>query len=623
MSIQKETGIDQKIIRRDFLQGFAIGMGALGLGCQTGGLFSKHSHSLSTEKGFNGQCTSSQQLGHFVRDSKHLSISFLNSKQTFDSHYDLIVVGAGLAGLSAAFTFQLGRNHKAKILVLDNSKQLFGHARINAFQYNGKKYIAPGGAYALESPQESPEVVVDLFAKIGLNLDTLKSYRDENFFSRHKLSSALLMDPRTLDVPRLSWATGFHTKPYRDFFSASSLPNQLKKDLIKFYESKQDYLPHIKDKESYLKSITWKQFILKHMQLDPEVCKFANIYATDLCGLGCDAVSAWDGFLIGPGFYGMGGEGFFENKKGVLEYAYKPKYRFPDGNFSVAKLLLNKLIPTSLIPKANNMDQVFNSSIDYSKLDQPSSNTKIRLNMMATKVMHHQESNAKKVRVEYINKQGKRFESTADHVVVTSWGMVNKYIIPELATRQKSSLNSYLYTPSIYINVLLKNWKPMASLGAFDMYLPGGYCSWMNISDPLSVPPYSPSYKPESPTILSMYKYLFNPNHPPETQVKLGRVEMESKTFRDYELEVRQELNYLFGPQGFDASRDIAGIMINRWAHGYNFFKSPQQDRNAFKIGKKRIGKISFAGADTGGEPWAQAAISEGIRAAREQLDLT
>ncbi|NRA46731.1 MAG: hypothetical protein HRU09_17415 [Oligoflexales bacterium] len=79
-------------------------------------------------------------------------------------------------------------------------------------------------------------------------------------------------------------------------------------------------------------------------------------------------------------------------------------------------------------------------------------------------------------------------------------------------------------------------------------------------------------------------------------------------------------LYYLLGPYGFDAARDIAGIMINRWAHGYNFFKGTKQDRKAYKLGKRKLGRISFAGADAGGDPWAQCAMAEGIRAASEQL---
>lgn len=503
---------------------------------------------------------------------------------------------------------------------MDNNESLFGHARINTFQFQGNRYIAPGGAYALEYPEDSPKKVLDFFSQIDLDLQTLQSYRDEQFFSRYNLSSALLLDPRKLKVPSLTWIKEFHKRPYRELFFDTSLPNKLKADLTELYESRTDYLPNIKDKETYLKSISWKKFICEHMQLNPEVCKFANIYATDLCGLGCDAISAWDGYLIGPGFHGMGGEGFYEDQDGTLRYGYKPRHRFPDGNFSLAKLILNKLIPTSLSPHARNMSQVFNSSINYSNLDSHNLQTRIRLNMMATNVIHNHDDGNKKVLVEYRDKSGNKFESSADHVILTSWGMVNKHIVPELPKEQKDALNSYLYTSAIYINVLLKNWRPIASIGAHNMYLPDGYCSWMSISDPLSIPPYAPSYEPDSPTILSMFKYLYDPTLPPKAQMKLGRLEMESKSFWDYEIEVRNELNYLLGPYGFNAAKDIAGIMINRWAHGYNFFKSPSQQRDAFALGKKKLGKISFAGADTAGDPWAQSAIAEGIRAAGEQL---
>ena len=621
MNSHAYKGIDQKIIRRDFLQGLAIGLGSLSLRCKTSGLFNEDSmNNTSNTKRLSGQSSSAQELGHFVRDGKHRGKPYLNTHRQTDSHYDLIVVGAGLSGLSAALTFQSEHGHRAKVLILDNNESLFGHARINKFHYEGNHYIAPGGAYALEYPEQSPKEVLDFFSQIGLNLEILKSYREEQFFSHYKLSSALLLDPRKLQVSSLSWMKDFHKRSYRDLFYETSLPHKLKVDLTEFYESRKDYLPGIENKEAYLKSISWTHFICEHMQLDREVCKFANIYATDLCGLGSDAISAWDGFLIGPGFYGMGGEGFYEDQNGVLKYGYNPKHRFPDGNFSIGKLILNKLLPTALGSNVYSMDQVFNSSINYSILDNDNEKTKIRLNMMVTKVAHSHGSNKQKVWVEYRNKSGEKFEASADHVILSSWGMVNKHIVPELTAEQKQALDSYMYTSAVYINILLKNWRPIAEIGAFDMYLPDGYCTWMSISDPLTIPPYAPKYDPNSPTILSMYKYLYDPQLPPKAQMKLGRLKMESKSFWDYELEVRRELDYLFGPYGFNSVKDIAGIMINRWAHGYNFFKSASQDRNAFSIGKRTLGKISFAGADAAGDPWAQSAISEGIRAAKEQL---
>jgi spermidine dehydrogenase len=151
------------------------------------------------------------------------------------------------------------------------------------------------------------------------------------------------------------------------------------------------------------------------------------------------------------------------------------------------------------------------------------------------------------------------------------------------------------------------------------MYLPDGYCSWMSISDPLKVGSYRPSYKPEHPTILSMYKYLYKPGLDFNAQLVQNRVELEQKTFKEFEMEIRRELNHVFGAWGFDAGRDILGIQINRWGHGYNFFKAPSMSE-AYKEGRQKLGRISFAGADAGGEPWMQSGLQQAWRAAHEQL---
>ena len=170
----------------------------------------------------------------------------------------------------------------------------------------------------------------------------------------------------------------------------------------------------------------------------------------------------------------------------------------------------------------------------------------------------------------------------------------------------------------------MKNWRAIAKIGASKMYLPNGYCNWMEISHPITMPSYRPSYEPSKPIILSLFKYLAKPDLSVKEQTVQGRYELESKSFYQYEQDIRKELNYLFGPWGFNAKKDIAGIMINRWAHGYNFFKHKTQQNSSsakvFQIGRKRIGNISFAGADAGGDPWIQESMDQGIRAVKEQL---
>jgi spermidine dehydrogenase len=228
------------------------------------------------------------------------------------------------------------------------------------------------------------------------------------------------------------------------------------------------------------------------------------------------------------------------------------------------------------------------------------------------------------VAVTYVEPSGRLATVRASRVIMSGWGSVAKHVVPDLPEDQRRALEDYRYSSALYINVLLKQWRPIAGIGAFEIYWPDGYCTWMHVSDPLRVGEYRPDYHPDRPTILSMYKYIYHPGLEPAEQMKLGRYEMEQKPFEDYEREIRLELNHVLGPHGFDAARDIAGITVNRWGHGYNYFKEPgpkaKLEHPPYGIGRRQHGRISFCGADAAGTPWTQAALVQSWRAVHEQL---
>lgn len=618
---EKYLGLEQVIPRRDFLQGASLGLVGLGAACETLKNQKKHSWGQRTThaSSFHGQGDPAKNLGHFVRERKHKTKDFASEKriQTHED-YDLIVVGAGISGLAAAYSYRKQVGDQAKILILDNNSEIGGHARRNTFHYGRQKYIAHGGTFALESVGQSPSKVLQLFQEIGIDLEELRNYRDQEFFKKFDLSTAVLFDPRHLPVDKLRWVNGFHTKSYESIFQRSGLALSKQKELVRFYTNKINPIGSLTNKEEFLKSISWKDYILGHLK-SPSLClPFADLYASDLCGLACDAISAYEAYKIGPGFLGIGGRGFVE-KNGIPTYSYQPVHRFPDGNHTVAKMLLNRLKP-EVLSYPQKMSDVFNHEIDYKELDNKNSKINVRLNSMVVDISHaaNRQKNMN-VAVEYLHDH-KVYRTRAKSVIMSGWGMAAKHIVPEMESQQVEALNSYGYCAALYINVLLKHWRPIAAIGAYDMYLPGGYCTWMNISDPLTVGSYQPPYEPDKPSILSMYKYLYYPGLSPREQTIKARYELESKSFSSYEAEIRRELNEVLGPWGFDARKDIAGMTINRWAHGYNFFKGINPNTQARLRGKKRIGNISFAGADAGGDPWTQTAIAEAIRAVEEQL---
>lgn len=596
----RDLGMDRAITRRDFLQGMALSVAASRL-------------RLGPNDGLLGQTPGAMALGHRVRDGE-LPAEVVDTGES----YDLVVVGAGIAGLASAYLYYQEAPGEPSILLLDNHDEFGGHARRNVMEYGGQRLIAPGGTFALEDVEDSPEEALEFFRRIGLDPERLALYRDPKFRERFGLSPAVVFDSRVFGGARSTWVNRWNETPYEEFFARCPLSEAARNDLVELYTTRKNYLPDSNTLEAELHSMSWEKFVREKMGLGDDAVRFVDLYSTDLIGLGCDAASALEGYAIGPGFFGMGGEGFYE-EAGMLKYGYRPVNRYPDGNHTVARQLLKGILPRA-IEGENTMEGVFNGEPRNDELDRSENRVKLRLSSMVTRIQEKGET----VDVDYVQPDGKARRVRARHVIMTGWGSVAKHVTPDLPEEQRRALEEYRYSSALYINVLLKHWRPIADIGAFEMYWPAGYCTWMHVSDPLSVGNYRPEYHPDKPTILSMYKYIHKRGLDPGEQMKLGRYEMERKSFEEYEREIRSELNHVLGAHGFDAARDIAGLTVNRWGHGYNYFKEPgpkeKLESPPYRAGRQKLGRISFAGADAGGTPWTQAALAQAFRAVHEQL---
>ena len=107
---------------------------------------------------------------------------------------------------------------------------------------------------------------------------------------------------------------------------------------------------------------------------------------------------------------------------------------------------------------------------------------------------------------------------------------------------------------------------------------------------------------------------------------RAGREQLLAMTFEDFEAKIRDELTRMLGPGGFDAERDIAGIIVNRWGHGYSYFGDPLLDERdaeppTYVTARARAGNVAIANSDSVLTPFAHAAIDQGHRAVGELLD--
>ena len=125
--------------------------------------------------------------------------------------------------------------------------------------------------------------------------------------------------------------------------------------------------------------------------------------------------------------------------------------------------------------------------------------------------------------------------------------------------------------------------------------------------------------------VLFLLRCPAKPGLPRQAQYRAGRWELMATPFSTFERNIRDQLQRMLGAAGFDAARDIAGITVNRWAHGYAYEYNSLSDPNwpenerPCVIGRQKFGRISIANSDAGASAYTDAAIDQAWRAVQEQ----
>lgn len=300
----------------------------------------------------------------------------------------------------------------------------------------------------------------------------------------------------------------------------------------------------------------------------------------------------------------------------------------PDGNASIARLLVRSLIPG--VAPGNSMHDIISAKFDYSKLDQPDSPVKLRLNSTAVYVRHVNEPTIEMTYVE--GDQARRVR--AKHCVMACYHSMVPQICPELPDRQKYALANTIRMPLVSINVLVDNWEAFQKLGIFAAYCPGSYCSDIRLTYPLRFRDYASARSPEEPMTVHLYRIpLPGGDITVREQFRRGRYELLSTTFETFERQIRDQLGRLLKDGGFNPARDIKAITVNRWPHGYavgydmetetmNYSSGEWPDeKKLWLTGRRRHGRIAFANTDAGAMAMTEVAIEQAHRATQELLN--
>jgi spermidine dehydrogenase len=545
-----------------------------------------------------------------------------------DDVYDLVVVGAGVSGLAAAYFFREEAGASARILVLDNHDDFGGHAKRNEFTAGGRTLIGYGGSQSIDTPSAYSRAAIGLLRKLGIDVARFHTYYDKGFVKRHGLGARLFLDRAhygkdvlTPDPFSTRWLDINEAPDAAAIINGLPLSDAGKKALISLHGQTGDLLAgqSAEQKITTLRGMSYDDFLRRVAGMPEEVVDFFNAESVGLWAVGYDALSALE--ATREGMPGTGGLGLDEVLAGDHPHNDPYIFHFPEGNAGVARLLVRALVPASA--SGSTMEDIVTARLHYETLDRPSNPARIRLNSTVLDVRHVQD----KAAVDVCYARGGTVERVrAKHVVMACWNHVIPHICPDVPAPQVEAMRFPEKAPLVYANVALHNWRAPARAGMYSFRAPRDFFSYGMLDFPVSLPGYAFSASPEEPIILHMVHTPRVRGLPIREQYRQGRAQLLSLSFTDFETHILRMLQSMWGSHDFDAQKDIAGITVNRWPHGYSYeycdLVDPPEwtpENGPHITARAKIGRISIANADSHARAYLDAAIDAGFRAAREQ----
>ena len=641
------------VTRRDFLNGVAVGTGGLMLHACGGEpdiqptvppnpptTFSPPPASANyppTLTGMRGSHVGSFEVAH---DLAWRGIKPAEYEQ-LDEHYDLVVVGAGMSGLATAHYYRKKMGEDARILLLDNHDDFGGHAKRNEFHHDGRMILSLGGAQNLESPSGYSTQAAELMADIGVDdayVAKMKANTPDNLMLAGILDAdngVALPGPNGHVLVGGNWvASLFGGEGYEETVRSLPLPTSEQTKLIALFGGNEDFLDGLSlgEKWDYVNSVSYNQFLLDKVGLQNETLPLLNSLLVHLTGMNGWNLSVLEGLVSGGA--GIRAVGWLGQTAAALAGSFMASLMevrmFADGNASIARLLVQKLIP-AVAPDMKGPEDVAIARFNYDALDQANQSTRLRLSSTAVGV---REVDCTKVEVDYVQ-HGKPLRVTTEHCVLACYNGLIPHLCPEMSTAQKEGLSYGVKTPFVYANVLLKNGCAYSKLGSTIFQCPNDPFQWVSTAPSVTIGGYEPPRGPEDPMAVFMMNSpmmtagdsLNAPkgNMSARDQLRLGRHTIYSTPFERYEQQIRDQLQSMLGQHGFNHETDIEAITVNRIPHGYAYayltLEDPEwkEGQAPHEIGRAQFGRISIANSDSEATALMDAAFDAGWRAVEEQ----
>ena len=617
----KQLGMFKPIRRRDFVQGAAVAAGtALTAGSlRASDFWRDQSESPGAMRadyppiktGMRGSHPGAYEVAHALgRDGA----KFAKPAEAAE-HHDLVVVGAGISGLAAAYFYRQQMGSSAKILLLENHDDFGGHAKRNEFHQSGEMVLSLGGTHNLEWWKFS-DVVNRLLSELGVDPQAMRREMTFEYGRDAPNSPAMWFDADTYGESRLIPNFSLRNHLTREQIDQIPISVEGRKSLLRLYSSD---ISHSKlseaELETLLSEISYPDFLREYAGLTEDAVQLFDKDQHGSYGLEMRALSAaeaiWEGY---PGAH------LFGQDWEVDDFQY-PVAMWPDGNASLARLLVAKLIP-EVAPEADALN-IAAANFDYSRLDQSANNVRLRLN--ATVV--NTENTETGVSVTYAS-SGKIRRVTARHSVLACYHSIIPHLCPSISETQKDALKHQVKMPLVLTNVLIRNRDALDKLGIDAVSCPGRLHGRLFLFQGI----HTGGYESKSDAVSLVF---WGSVSPPEdaidlkSQLRGSRQKLLELSLEDFEREVRSVLDELLSPVGFDVAEDILALTVNRWPHGYAYEYMQLWDPEwapgeaPHEIARQRFGSIAIANADAGASAYTHVAIDQAYRAIDELAEIT
>lgn len=631
---RRDLGLDAEITRRDFVYLAGLGLAAAGtVGCRRGEpagepFVDRWSDGLDDAwygPGGVGDYATSHgntpevvRAAHGLRDGRYRAADATDTGERFDA----VIVGGGIAGLSAAHHFR--RLHPGgRCLLLDDHPIFGGEAKRNELEVDGVRLIGPQGSNDFTVPPATggPD---DYFTALGIprefeyaplegsssdvrapldNYGYLHWVQDRysvGHFFRTAGGGTWVRDP---------WGAALERAPW---------PERVRAGFRAWREGRlEDHAPADRpagEPPRWLDRMTLREYYEDRLGLPPEVTSYVDPILASIIGLGCDAISAWWGLHFAlPGF------GAPSRYDGVTFHS------FPGGNAGIARFFVKGLVPDA-IEGERTLGDVIEGRVDFSALDRAGEPVRVRLGATVVDVAHAGAGDdGRSVRVTYAH-EGRLYSVEARGVVMATGGWVNRHVLADLPASHRSAYEAFRHAPVLVANVALGNWRFLDRLGVAACLYEGEFGFSCNIRRPMYAGSYRPPFGPDHPAMLTFYVTFERPGRPADEQGLLGRAELLRTSFAEYERRLRRQMVTLFGEAGFDPRTDIAGVVLNRWGHAYvapgpGFLFGSGEDPAPPDVVREPFGRVAIGHSELRGHQNWTGAAAEGRRAVEAVLD--